>query len=118
MKCQVTSNTSHDVLISKEIGYQSFKELCSGEKKKVNLGFATSLITRGKAGNNKLYHYHRKYPKYNPIKGRYTYISWYFEVFSKFFSIHNIDDFWVDCESGYGSYNDDLGEWTGCMGKV
>ena len=39
MKCQVNSNTTHDVLISKEIDYKSYKEICSGEKKKVNLGY-------------------------------------------------------------------------------
>ena len=33
------SNTTHDVLISKKISYKSYKEICSGEKKKVNLGY-------------------------------------------------------------------------------
>ena len=39
MRCQVTSNKTHGILISKEISYKSFKEICSGEKKKVNLGY-------------------------------------------------------------------------------
>ena len=39
MKCDVTSYTTHDVLISKEISYKSYKEICRWKKKKVNLGF-------------------------------------------------------------------------------
>ena len=38
IKCSINSNTTHDVLISKEIVYKSYKEICSGEPKKVNLG--------------------------------------------------------------------------------
>ena len=41
MKCEITSNTTHGVLISREIGFKSYKEICSGEKRKVNLGFNT-----------------------------------------------------------------------------
>ena len=40
MKCQANSNTTHEVLISKEIDYKSYREICSGEPaKKVNLGY-------------------------------------------------------------------------------
>ena len=39
IKCGVTSIISHGILISKEISYKSFKEICSGEPKKVNLGY-------------------------------------------------------------------------------
>ena len=39
IKCRVTSNTTHGVLINKEISYKSFKEICSEEPTKVNLGY-------------------------------------------------------------------------------
>merc|ERR550519_92728 len=39
MRCQVTSNKTHGILISKEISYKTYKEICSGKTKKVNLGY-------------------------------------------------------------------------------
>ena len=39
LKCEVNSRISHNVLISKTIRYKSYNEICSGEPKKVNLGF-------------------------------------------------------------------------------
>ena len=40
------------------------------------------------------------------------------EVLSKFFSFHNIEPNWLDCNGTYGWYDEDLGGWTGCIGKV
>ena len=40
------------------------------------------------------------------------------EVLSKFISKYNIDQNWLDCNETYGVYDEDLGGWTGCMGKV
>ena len=56
MKCQVTSRTTHDVLISKKISYKSFKEICSGEKKKINLCYWGNWQSF-KVENNSLLHY-------------------------------------------------------------
>merc|ERR1719219_2493081 len=39
MKCEATSDKTHHVLIGQEIGYKSYKEICSGEPKKVNLAY-------------------------------------------------------------------------------
>ena len=40
------------------------------------------------------------------------------EVLSKFFTIYNIEQNWLHCNYTYGHYDEDLGGWTGCVGKV
>ena len=115
MKCQATSNTTHSVLISKEISYKSFKEVCGMEKKKVNLGF--NLISGAfEIANNSLV----PIPKIleNFIYGKKTCMSHDWEILSRFFSIHNIEPNWLNCQYSWGSYSADLGGWTGCTGKV
>ena len=114
MKCEVTSNTTHDVLISKEISYKSYKEICSGEPKKVNLGYNNDFNIL-KVENNTL----MPYPSIETylVHGEYSSLpDW--EVLSKFFSIHNIEPNWLNCNYVAGWYDEDLGGWTGCFGKV
>ena len=111
MKCQVSSNTTHDVLISKEISYKSYKEICSGEPKKVNLGFNDASLW---VWNNTL----MPWPKWPKVYGKYSEMSENWEIFYKFFSIHNIEPNWLNCYNTWGNYNETLGGWTGCMGKV
>ena len=113
MKCQVTSNTTHDVLISKEIGYKSYKEICSRESKKVNIGFKNDL-ERMTVENSTL----MQIPKQTFIFGQGSSMSAHWEVLSKFFSIHNIEPNWLDCNGIPGHYDEELGGWTGCVGKV
>ena len=115
MKCEVTSNTTHNVLISKEISYKSYKEICSGEPKKVNLGYNYEKDIL-EVENNTLVHNFRGMGHY--IFGVYTAMAYDWEVFSKFFSIHNIEPNWLNCNYTWGWYDEDLGGWTGCMGKV
>ena len=115
LKCFINSNTTHDVLISKEIVYKSYKEICSGEPKKVNLGYFRNA-DHFKVEDNSLVHIPRN-PEDN-IYGRYSSLSYNWEVLSKFFSMYNIEPNWLDCNYTYGWYDDELGEWTGCMGKV
>ena len=128
MKCEATSDTTHDVLIGKEIGYKSYKEICSGEPKKVNLGFNNDFNFM-KVENNTLTTYPQscgdfpykpsEYQKSNPcIFGSLATMAKLWEVFSTFFSIHNIDPNWLDCNWSWGWYDKELGGWTGCMGKV
>ena len=128
MRCQVTSDTTHNVLISREISSKSYKEICSGEPKKVNLGFNNDP-TILKVENNTLTAYPQscgdfpfkssKDQSYNPcIYGKASDMSIDWEVFSKFFLIHNIQPNWLDCHMSWGWYDDELGGWTGCMGKV
>ena len=112
IKCQVTSSTTHDVLISKEVSWKSYKEICSGEKKKVNLGFVDMKIQ-----NNSLVVPQPRYP-YDYIYGIYSEMSYDWEVLSKFFSLHNIEPNWLDCNFTSGWYDEDQGGWNGCMGKV
>ena len=114
MKCEVTSHTTHDVLISKEISWKSYKEICTGEPKKVNFGYNNSPKSF-KAENNKLMPY--------PAAGTWLYgeiskMSFDWEVLYNFFAIHNIEPNWLDCKDTYGWFDEDLGGWTGCMGKV
>ena len=119
MKCQVNSPSSNYVLISK-ISYKSYKEICSGEPKKVNLGYVGNLKTEGvyffKVENNSLVHTPRKLDDY--IHDTNSAMAYDSEVLSKFFSTHNIEPNWLDCKYTYGHYDEDLGDWTGCVGKV
>ena len=110
MKCEASSNTTHDVLISKEISYKTYKEICSGEPKKVNLGF----YDMWNVWSNTLWPYP---PAYSDLYGEYSAMSEEWEIFYKFFSIHNIEPNWLHCNTS-GHYDEDLGGWTGCMGKV
>ena len=114
MRCQVTSKTTHEVLISKEISYKSYNEICIWEPKKVNLGFNTKAYFQVK--NNSLVHIPRSLD--NSIHGKHSNIIFDWELLSKFFSIHNIEPNWLDCEDSFGHYDDELGGWTGCVGKV
>ena len=114
MKCEVTSNTTHEVLISKEVSWKSYKEICSGEPKKVNLGYNNDPIISIVENNT-----HLQKPQQDHIYGEIrSAMSYNWEVLSKFFSIHNIEPNWLDCDYTYGHYDDELGGWTGCVGKV
>ena len=130
MRCQVTSNKTHGILISKEISYKSYKEICSGEPKKVNLGFnndpalmvvdttTNTILAQPQACND--------FP-YNPTPDQTinpclhkakTNMAFDWEILSTFLSLHNIEPNWLDCNMTWGWYDEDLGGWTGCMGKV
>ena len=39
MKCQVTSDTTRKVMISREVKVPSYKEICGGEKLRVHIGY-------------------------------------------------------------------------------
>ena len=112
MKCQVTSNTTHEVLLSKKISSKIYKETCIGEIKKVNLGFGYKWLVE----DNSLVHSPREVKDH--IYGKYTSMVYDWEILSKFISIHNIKPNWLNCAGIWGWYDADLGEFTGCMGKV
>ena len=114
MRCQVTSNKTHGILISKEISYKSYKEICSGEPKKVNLGYNFEWWFQ--VENNSMVHIPRELEYY--IHGVYSIMSQTWEVLSKFFIIHKIEPNWLNCNYTWGWYDEELGGWTGCMGKV
>ena len=114
IKCQVNSNTTHDVLISKEVNWKNYKEICNGEPKKVNLGYNNDPKVSVVKNNTQLQQPQRG----DHLYGELTAFSYDWEVLSKFFSIHNIKPNWLDCKMSWGYYDEDLGEWTGCMGKV
>ena len=115
IKCHVTSSTTHGVLISKEVSWKSYKEICSGEPKKVNLGYLG--IGRGFVLQNNSLVPQPRVPE-DFIYGINSEMSHDWEVLFKFFSIHNIQANWLDCHYNAGYYDEDLGGWTGCLGKV
>ena len=117
MKCEATSNTIHDVLLSKEIPYKSFKEICSGEPKKVNLGYWGDWLTF-KVRNNSLVPPDKSDPEYYIHGYDDSRMALDYEILSKFFSNHNIEQNWLHCNYLTGDYDEELGGWTGCMGQV
>ena len=114
MKCEITSRITHNVLISKEITYKGYKEICSGEPKKVNLGYKWK--TWFQVENNSLVHIPRKLKHY--IFGFLSSMGYEWELLSKFFSIQKIQPNWLDCKGSSGYFSEELGGWTGCLGQV
>ena len=112
MKCQVTSDTTRKVMISREVKVPSYKEICGGEKIRVHLGYNNhrSLMT---VEDNKLL---QNFPR--SLQGRLSLISREWEIFYKFFSLYNIEPIWLNCNMSWGWYDEEQGGWTGCMGKV
>ena len=115
MKCEVNSDTTHEVLISKEISYRSLKGICSGEKRKVNIGYNVDPIELNVENKTLM-----PIPEQTFIfeAGQDSKMSEDWEVLSRFFSLHNIEPNWLDCNFTWGWLDEDLGEWTGCLGKV
>ena len=128
MRCQVTSDTTHNVLISKKISSKSYKDICGGEPKKVNLGYnndfklmrvdSNTLTTYPQSCGDFPFKPKKDQPSNPCIHGKVSQMSKDWEVLSKFFSIYNIQPNWLDCHMSWGWYDDELGGWTGCMGKV
>ena len=114
MKCKITSSKTHDVLISREVRWKSYKDICSGEPRKVNLGYNNGDLSF-KAENNTLMPYP---PRNTHLYGEESSFSWDWEVLSMFFSTHNIEPNWLDCNRTWGWFDEGIGAWTGCMGKV
>ena len=130
MKCQVNSKEYHHVLISKEINFESYKEICSGEPRRVNLGFnndpklmnvdtSTNTILAKPQSCDDFPHKPNPDQTFNPcVHGARTNMARDWEILSTFLSIHNFEPTWLDCGMSWGWYDEDLGGWTGCMGKV
>ena len=113
MKCQVTSDTTRKVMISREVKVPSYKEICGGEKIRVYLGYNNDREIL-KVEDNKLL----QDPPNREIKGVDNLISRNWEVFYNFFSVYNIEPIWLNCNYSWGWYDEEQGAWTGCMGKV
>ena len=82
MKCQVTSSITRRVMISREVEVASYKAVCGGEKRRVNIGYYNRRDIL-KVENNEL----QKYPTKKSENGA----CHLWEILSKFFSIHNIE---------------------------
>ena len=113
MKCQVTSETTRKVMISREVKVPSYKEICGGEKIRVHLGYNNDPGIM-KVEDNKLL----QVPSKRYLKGEQSVISPNWEVLYKFFSLYTIEPIWLNCNYSWGWYDEEKGAWTGCMGKV
>ena len=121
MKCEVTSNTTHRVLISKENGWKSYKEVCSGEPRTVNLGY-NNVVPNFKVENNTLIH------KPDACYGNIYWCIWEsypaltmeWELLEMFFAIHNIEPNWLNGNGTWIMKDEETGiyEPSGLMGKV
>ena len=116
MKCQVTSDTTRKVMISKEVKVASYEEICDGEKRRVYFGYnnmAGLTVVDNKLQQAPLYDNDGK-----RMNGDSSIISREWEILNKFISNHNIEPIWLDCLRNWGRYDKELKGWTGCMGKV
>ena len=101
MKCEVTSNKTHDVLISKEIIWKSYKEVCNEEPKKVNLGYWGNWFGF-QVEDNSLVHIPRELT--DNIRYLTSNMAYIWEVLDKFFSSQNIETNWLHCDYTTGWY--------------
>ena len=114
MKCHVSSETTHDVLISKELtAPRSYKDICGGDAKKVNVGYINDQYSI-KVENNAM----TAWPRKKFIFGQRSSMSHEWELLSSFFSLQSIVPRWLDCHFNPGRYDEKQGRWSGCMGKV
>ena len=97
-------------MISREVEVASYKDVCGGEKRRVNFGYFQypNIL---EVEDNKLV----EFMSIDKIELSDAY-DW--EILKIFFSIHNIEPNWLNCNGVAGYYDEDLGGWTGCMGKV
>ena len=70
MKCQVTSDTTHKMMISRELKVPSYKDICGGEKIRVHLGYNNDLDVL-KVEDNKLL----QIPSHREEQGAFSVIS-------------------------------------------
>ena len=113
MRCEVTSSKASNVLLSRELIVPTYKHVCRGEKKKVNLGYNNDPNVL-KVEKNTLI----SYPEKRKLKDEESQISRDWEVLSTFFNIHQILPTWLNCGHSWGHFDVEEGQWTGCMGKV
>ena len=109
----MTSSTEQKVLISRELKVPTYKHVCRGEKKKVNLGYNNDL-NYFEVMNNTLI----PDPEERNLKGTAASVSQFWEVLSTFINIHQILPTWLNCGYSWGYFDEEEGQWTGCMGKV
>ena len=112
LKCSVSSEVTHRVMISREVEVPTFREVCQ-EKTRVKIAYNDD---KGifKVEDNQM----SEYPPITPIRGIAAQLAADWEILETFFSSHNIEPHWDNCHYVWGWYDPDLAGWTGCMGKV
>ena len=51
-------------------------------------------------------------------KGDRSNIAFNYEILSSFFENYNITPTWINCNYTWGWFDEETGNWTGCLGKV
>ena len=120
MKCRVTSDATHKVMISKEVKVASYEEICGGEKRRVYFGYSNlwGLTVLDNKLQQAIHHDDGKENDGKRDKGDASMISRDWEILNMFISNHNVEPIWLDCRKNWGRYDKELKGWTGCMGKV
>ena len=112
MKCQVTSQNTRKVMISRDVKVASYKEICGGEKKRVNIGYRNERDWFKISDNSLL----RDPPQSGlEVRGSRPHISHEWEVLPVFFQVHNIEPNWVQAEL---HWNPEEGTLLGKVGKA
>ena len=116
MKCQVTSELTRKVMISRETKVPSYKEICGGEKTRVYIGYNNDPFYEMTVKDNQLL----RDPSQSGLKlrGSRPWISHNWEVLQVFFRAHNIQPNWIHADQIIGHYDEEQGGWTGLVGKV
>ena len=115
MKCQLDSAKTHDVMINRRLRLAgSYRDICGGEKKKVHVGFNPDPLYMWVENNTLI----PGIPTSDDFIGEEPSFANTWEVLLSFFSLHNIEANWLNCHWSWGYYNEELGGWTGCVGKV
>ena len=92
----------------------TYKHVCKGEKKKVNFGYNNDKDVFKVEENTLLPYPNDPHQFFTKL----SYLSEDWEILQKFIDIHNIEPTWKNCNYSWGSYDEDSGGWTGCIGKV
>ena len=53
-----------------------------------------------------------------PVNGWYSYIPKDWEIIKPFLDHYSLTPTWIDCDGISGIFDDDIGAWTGAVGKV
>ena len=53
-----------------------------------------------------------------PVNGWFSYIPYDWEIIKPFLDHYSLTPTWIDCDGIPGIFDDELGNWTGAVGKV
>ena len=53
-----------------------------------------------------------------PITGEHSELTYTHEILNTFFYNYHVTPNWINCNSTWGTFDDETGHWTGAVGKV